>query len=375
MTFEYLYKAWKSRRVTQAVAANLLGVSDRTFRRYVRRFESGGAEGLMDKRLLRRSPRRASVNEVADVVNAYNTQHDGWNVKQFYNWYRGTGGRRSYNWVRLQLQDAGAVKKLPRRGVHRTRFDRAPLPGLRLHQESCRHEWLSGRHCDLVATLDDATGEHYSMFLCERAGTRSSFVGVRDVLELKGFFCSLYTDRTSHYRYKNKPVAAGKPGPEKRTQIERAMMELGIRLIATRSTQVRSRCQRVFRTHLERLPPELAAAGIMEFNAANRYLQEIYLPAYNREFQQVAQQEGSAFEPCPNRDRLDDILCEQYWRVVRKDNRVRFKSLLLRLPADRPRCRLANTRVNVRRYLDGTLSISCGIRRLARYDADGRQIG
>ena len=110
------------------------------------------------------------MNEVADVVNAYNKQHEGWNVKQFYTWYRGTGGRRSYNWVRLQLQDAGAVKKLPRRGVHRSRFDRAPLPGLRLHQDSCRHEWLPSRRCDLVVTLDDATDEHYSMSLWETGG-------------------------------------------------------------------------------------------------------------------------------------------------------------------------------------------------------------
>ena len=111
MTFEYLYKAWKAGRITQAVAANLLGVSDRTFRRYVHRFERSGAEGLIDKRLLRRSPRRAPLDEIAEVVNAYNKQHEGWNVKQFYAWYRGTGGQRSYNWVRLQLQDAGASKK------------------------------------------------------------------------------------------------------------------------------------------------------------------------------------------------------------------------------------------------------------------------
>ena len=374
MTFEYLYRAWKSRRVTQAVAAKLLGVSDRTFRRYVHRFESGGPEGLIDKRRLRRSPRRAPLDEIADVVNAYNKQHEGWNVKQFYSRYRCTGGRRSYNWVRLQLQDAGAVKKLPRRGVHRSRFDRAPLPGLRLHQDSCRHEWLAGRRCDLVLTLDDATDEHYSMNLWDRAGTRSSFAGVRGVLERKGFFCSLYTDRSSLYRYKGKPVPADKPDSRKLTQTERAMMQLGIRLIATRSTQVRARCQRVFQTHMERLPPELAAAGITEFDAANRYLEEVYLPAYNREFQQVAQQEGSAFEPCTKQDQLDDILCEQYWRVVRKDNRVRFKSLLLTLPTDRLRCRMADTRVKVRRHLDSTLSISNGVRRLARYDAGGRLI-
>ena len=194
------------------------------------------------------------------------------------------------------------------------------------------------------------------------------------MLERKGFFCSLYTDRASHYRYKTKSAAADKPEYRKLTQTERAMMELGIKLIATRSTQVRARCQRVFRTHLERLPRELEAAGITEFNAANRYLEEVYLPAYNKAFQQVAQQEGSAFQPCVNRERLDDILCEQYWRVVRKDNRVRFKSLLLRLPTDRLRCGMANTRVKVRRHLDGTLTISSGIRPLARFDAGGHPV-
>ena len=374
MTFEYLYRAWKSQRITQAVAAKLLGVSDRTFRRYVHRFESGGSEGLIDKRQLRSSPRRAPPTEIADVVDAYNKQHEGWNVRQFYNWYRYTGGRRSYNWVRLQLQDAGAVKRLPQRGVHRLRFDRAQLPGLRLHQDNCRHEWLTGRRCDLVFTMDDATGEHYSAFLCASAGNLSSFLGVRDVLEQKGFFCALYTDRTSNYRYESKVEAAEEQGPGKLTQTERAMMQLGIRLIATRSTQVRARCQRVIRTHLKRLPSELAAAGIAEIAAANRYLDSVYRPAYNEEFQQVAQKEGSAFEPCTNPAQLDDILCEQYWRVVRKDNCVRFKGKLLRLPKERLKCRLAGARVRVRRHLNDTLSIASGIRRLARYDADGKPI-
>lgn len=125
---------------------------------------------------------------------------------------------------------------------------------------------------------------------------------------------------------------------------------------------------------MERLPSELVTAGITGFTAANRYLKDVYLSAYNREFQQVAQQEGSAFEPCTNPDQLDDILCEEYQRIVRRDNRVRCKGLLLRLPIDRLRCRMASTRVTVRRHLDGSLSISSGIRRLARYHADGTLI-
>ena len=374
MTFEYLYRAWKSQRITQAVAAKLLGVSDRTFRRYVQRFEEGGTKGLIDRRRLRASPRRAPLDEIADVVNAYNTQHEGWNVKQFYAWYRCTGGQRSYNWVRMRLQDAGAVKKLPRRGLHHLRFERASLPGLRLHQDSCRHEWLAGRRCDLVVTMDDATSEHYSMVICDQQGTWSSLASVRDVLERRGFFCSLYTDRASQYRYKSKADATAKQDRKKLTHFERAMGQLGIKLIATRSAQVRARCERVFRTHIDRLPPELAAAGVTDVDGANRYLEDIYRHRYNEEFQQVAQQEGSAFEPCSNLEQLDDILCEQYWRVVRKDNSVRFKSRLLKLPTDRPLCRMANTRVRVRRHLDGMTSISSGVRRLARYDAGGTLI-
>lgn len=355
-------------------AAKLLGVSDRTFRRYIHRFEEGGPKGLIDRRQLRGSPRRAPLDEIADMVNAYNTQHEGWNVKQFYAWYRGTGGQRSYNWVRMRLQDAGAVKKLPHRGLHHLRFDRASLPGLRLHQASRRHEWLADRRCDLVVTMDDATSQHYSMIICDRQGTWSSLDSVHDVLERKGFFCSLYTDRASQYRYRSKANAAEKDTPKKLTQFERAMSQLGIRLIATRSAQVRARCERVFRTHIQRLPSELAAAEITDVDAANRYLEEVYRHGYNEEFQQVAQREGSAFEPCTNLEQLDNILCEQYWRVVRKDNSVRFKSRLLKLPTDRLLCRFANTRVRVRRHLDGITSISSGVRRLASYDADGTLI-
>lgn len=374
MTFEFLYRAWKSQRISQAGAAKLMGVSDRTFRRYVRRFEEGGSKGLVDRRMLRGSPRRAPANEIKDVVNVYNAQHEGWNVRQFYAWYRRMGGRRSYNWVRIRLQEAGAVEKLPRRGLHRLRLERASRPGMRLHQDGQRHEWLEGRPCDLIVTMDDATSEHYSMILCDREGTWSSLAGVREVLERKGFFCSLYTDRAAHYRRRGKAAASNGPDVSGLTQFGRAMRHLGIELTATRSSQVGARCERVFRIHIERLPPELAAAGIADIAAANRYVDSVYRHAWNEEFRQVARMTGSAFEPCTHPDMLDDILCERYWRVVRKDSRVRFENRLLRLPTDRLPCRVADTRVMVRRHLDGSLSISSGVRRLARFDAGGQLI-
>ena len=374
MTFESLYADWQSQKISQVKAAKLLGVSERTFRRYAHRFEEGGSEGLIDKRVSRPSPRRAPLNEIAEVVNTYNARHEGWNVKQFYGRYRETGGKRSYNWVRMQLQDAGAVEKLPRRGLHRTRFERAPVPGIRLHQDGCRHEWLPDRRCDLVVTMDDATGTHYSIFLCEQEGTWSSLVGIRQVVERKGLFYSLYTDRALHYWSKGKAKTTARPEIERLTQFEGAMGRLGVKLIASRSEAVRARCRRALDIHTECIPAELAAAGITDIAGANRYLQDVYRRAYNEKFEQVAQAEGSGFAPCPNPEQLDDVLCGHYWRIVRADNCVRFNSQLLTLPNDRLGFKFARTWVSVRHHLDDTVSISWGLRRLARYDLEGNMV-
>ena len=222
--------------------------------------------------------------------------------------------------------------------------------------------------------MDDATGTHYSIFLCEQEGTWSSLVGIRQVVERKGLFYSLYTDRALHYWSKGKAKTTARPEIERLTQFERAMGRLGIKLIASRSEAVRARCQRAFDIHTECIPAELAAAGITDIAGANRYLQDVYRPAYNEEFEQVAQAEGSAFAPCPNPERLDDILCGHYWRIVRADNCVRFNSQLLTLPDDRLPFRFARTWVKVRHHLDDTVSISWGLRRLARYDLDGNMI-
>ena len=181
MRFEEVYLGWTESRLTQATAALVLGVSDRTFRRYIDRYEEEGLEGLSDKRLTQASFRRAPVDEVMAVTDLYNRGHRGWNVKHFYGWYRRDGGKRSYNWVRNTLQSKGLVVKSSRRGVHRKRRERAHLPGMMLHQDGSRHEWVSGKKWDLIVTMDDATNEHYSMFFVEEEGTGSSFEGVCNV--------------------------------------------------------------------------------------------------------------------------------------------------------------------------------------------------
>ena len=371
MRFEEAYGGWWSRRLTQEEAARLLGVCERTFRRYIERYEEAGLEGLIDKRLEQVSHRRAPVDEVVRLVDRYRSRHPGWSAKHYYAWYRREGGRRSYTWVKSRLQEAGLVPKAAQRGAHRKRRERSPWPGMLLHQDGSTHEWVAGRYWDLIVTMDDATNEHYSMFFVEEEGTRSSFQGVREVIDVHGLFSALYTDRGSHYWIT--PEAGGKVDKVHLTRFGRAMKQPGIAMIPAYSPEARGRSERAFATHQGRLPKELVLAGIRDLAAANRYLREVYRPAFNREFAQPAMETGSAFVPFPGGN-PDDILCEQYERTVGKDNCVPFEGRVLQIPADRYRCHYVKVKVRVHRYPDGSLAVFHGPRCLERYGARGRRL-
>ena len=368
MRFEEMYFGWSESHLTQEEAARILGVCDRTFRRYIDRYEQGGIEGLSDKRLTQASFRRAPVDEVMEIAEWYNIRHRGWNVKHFYSWYRRDGGRRSYTWVKNTLQSKGLVLKSSKRGVHRKRRERAHLPGMMLHQDGSNHEWVPGKKWDLIVTMDDATNEHYSMFFVDEEGTASSFQGVREVIVQKGLFSSLYTDRGSHYWYT--PKEGGKVSKTQLTQFGRAMKHLRIQMIPAYSPEARGRSERAFETHQDRLVKELAFHGITDMNAANCYLTKVYLPAFNAEFMLLPLEDGSAFVPWIG-ENLDDILCEQDERTVSADNCVSFEGMKLQIPANQYRCHYVRVKVRVHRYLDGSLAIFHGPRRLADYDQQG----
>ncbi len=188
MRFEEAYEGWNEERLTQGEAARLLGVCERSFRRYVVRFEADGLEGLIDRRLEQVSHRRAPVDEVMALTDRYQTQHAEWNVKHFHSWYRRAGGTRSYTWVKKRLQEASLVEKGRMLGAHRRRRERSPLPGMMVHQDGSTHAWVPDALWDLIVTMDDATNEHYAMAFVAEEGTASSFQGVGEVIESRGLF-------------------------------------------------------------------------------------------------------------------------------------------------------------------------------------------
>ena len=372
MRFKEAYEDWQAGRLTQIEAARLLGMCERSFRRYLARYEEFDMQGLIDKRLEQVSQRRAPVDEVMKLVDLYSTQYAGWNVKHFHSWYRREHeGVRSYTWVKNGLQAAGVVAKARQRGAHRKRRERSPMVGMMVHQDGSTHEWVMGCVWDLIVTMDDATGEHYSMFFVEQEGTASSFRGVRETIEGHGLFASLYTDRGSHYWLT--PEAGGKVDKTQPTQFGRAMGQLGIQMIAAYSPEARGRSERAFGTHQARLPRELAKAGITDMAGANRYLEAHYRPRHNREFGVRAAEPASAFVPFIGTN-LGDILCERFERTVGNDNCVRFDAMSLQIPADRHRAHYVKAKVSVHRYGDGTLAIFHGPRCLAHYNGVGKEV-
>lgn len=371
MRFEEIYTLRTEKRITAEDAASILGVNERTFRRWVKRYEIEGAEGLADQRLDKATHNTAPLDEVAELLTLFETNYGDFTVAHFYDKYQlEHGGTRCYTWVKNQLQEAGFVKKAKKRGAHRRRRPRQPMKGMMLHQDGSTHEWVENAMWDLIVTLDDADSEIYSAFFVEEEGTWSSFKGVEEVILSQGLFCSLYVDRGSHYFYT--PEAGGKIDHTKPTEFGRAMNQLGIELIGAYSPEARGRSERMFGTLQGRLPKELKLAGITDMESANKFLKDIFIPAINNRFRIKPEEEMSAFVPWLNTNmNLSDILCIQEQRTVNKDNTVRYNNKVLQILKDKMRWSYHKTKVKVNEYQDGSMSIFHGPRCLGHYNADG----
>ena len=350
-------------------AAELLGMSERHFRRLRDRYDAEGAEGIIDHRRGRASARRAPVDRIEWVLEQYRTRSFDFTVKHFHEELEKQGFEYGYTWTKSVLQSRGLVRRAPKRSAHRKKRARKPLPGMMLFQDGSTHAWLHGQPpLDLIVTMDDATGEIYSAFLVEEEGTFSSFRGLREVIERKGLFGSLYTDRGSHYFIT--PKAGEAVDKDQLTQVGRALKQLGIEHIPSYSPQGRGRMERVFGTLQGRLPQMLRLAGIDSVADANRYLAEVYVAEHNARFAIEAAEPGDAFVPFVGD--LASILSVQEERVVGRDNTVRYAGLVLQIPESRHRQHYVKARVRVHAYQDGTLALFHGPRCLARYDAAGR---
>jgi transposase len=363
-----------AKKITWWTAAEIIGVSDRTIRRMREKLEREGYSGLADRRKGKASSHRIPLKTAEEVFRLYREQYSDFNVRHFHEKLREQHQIEiSYTWVYQALAGAGLIAKKRRRATHRRRRERRPMPGMLLHIDGSKHRWFQDdRWYDLLVILDDATSEICYAQLVEEESTRTVMSGLREVIETKGLFCALYSDRGSHFFLTPK---AGEPVDKQRpTQVGRAMKELGVQMIAAYSPQARGRSERSFGTWQGRLPQELRLAGITSLEGANRFLRQQYIAEFNTKFTVKAAQKGTAFRRCGRAD-LNWIFTMQTERVVAKDNTVAIAARSWQIDKSRFRHSLAGCTVTIHEHLDRTISIRWGPHVIGRFEENGERRG
>lgn len=348
-------------------AAEILGITDRQMRRWKRRYEIYGYDGLYDRRKKMPSPRRMPLEKAEKVLRLYREKYFDFNVSHFYDKLRENHNiEASYNWVRLALQGAGLVEKRKRHDKHRKRRPRKPLVGMMIHMDGSPYDWLgNGTMYDLVHAYDDANNRLYDIELVREEDSITCMRMLKGVVEEKGIFCSLYTDRASHFFLTRKAGEA--VSKDSFTQIGRALQELGIQAIPGYSPQARGRSERLNKTLQGRIPQELRLRGIKTINEANKYLKTEYIKEYNRRFIRKPEQKGTAFLPVPKTIDLDKIFCFKEERTVNNDNTISFKNRILQIGQSELRVSFAKCKVIVYEHLDGSISIGYGPHMIGYY--------
>ena len=362
-----------AKKISWLAAAEIIGVTPRTMRRWRERLEEHGYSGLADRRKGKASFRRVPLKTAEQVLKLYQEKYYDLNVRHFREKLRDEHGiDLSYTWIYQALLGAGLVQKRRKRAPHRRRRERRPLPGMLLHIDGSKHQWFNDdRWYDLIVILDDATSEIYYAQLVEEESTRTVMAGLREVIDTRGLFCALYSDRGSHFFV---TVKEGERVDKHRlTQVGRAMKELGIQMIAAYSPQARGRSERSFGTWQGRLPQELRLAGIATLEEANRFLRERYIQEFNAKFSVPAAEKGTAFRR-PSRTDLNWVFTVQTERVVAKDNTVAIGSRHWQIEKARFRHTLAGSTVTIHEHLDGTVSIRYGPHVVGRYTKEGEKL-
>jgi transposase len=362
-----------AKKISWWQAAEIIGVSARTMRRWRERLEEGGYDGLADRRKGVVSPKRVALETCQQVLGLFRDTYYDLSMRHFHEKLKEEHGiELSYTWVQKALQGAGLVAKRRKRGTHRRRRPRRPMLGMLLHIDGSKHCWLQeSRRYDLIVILDDANNEIYYAQLVEEESTRTVMTALREVIERKGLFCALYSDRGSHFFVTPK---AGEPVDKHRlTQVGRAMKELGVQMIPAYSPQARGRSERNFATWQGRLPQELRVAGITSVEDANRFLREHYVEKFNAKFKVPAEQKTSAFRRCGRSD-LDWLFTVQTERIVAQDNTVAIGDRRWQIEKSRFRSTLAGCTITIHEHLDGRVSLRYGPHVVGRFDSEGRPL-
>src|SRR5260370_10839164 len=261
------------KKITWWQAAEIIGISDRHMRRWRERYEEFGDDGLFDRRRGQPAPRRVPLARVEQVLGLDRERYHDLKLRHFHEKLCAEHEiDLSYTWVKQALQGAGLVAQGRKRGVHRKRRPRRPLPGMLLHVDGSRYRWFQDeRWYDLLVILDDATSQIYYAQLVEEESTLTVMAALEEVVQRQGLFCALYSDRGSHFWLT--PKAGEAVDPHRLTQVGGALREIGGRMLPPQTPRARGRSESRFGTLQGPPPHELSARGATAVGGADICLQ------------------------------------------------------------------------------------------------------
>ena len=345
------------KRIKGYQAAQLLGYSKVHISRLKKRLQENGFEGLLRPKKLSSHKTPFPVRE--EIVRLYKETYYDFNVMHFKDKLQEFHSiKLSYETIRTILIQSGLHKSKKKKKVYRRRR-RMPKAGLLIQMDSSQHNWIPSikQKWWLTATIDDATNEvpYAKLYLTD--GVFNNMEVIRKTIETKGLFYALYVDKASHFKTTRYGGLHVNVAPEQEeTHIERALEELGIQLILAHSPQAKGRIEKLFGLFQDRFIKELRLKDIKDYEEANKFLQQEFLPYYNRRF---AHKEGieSAYKPLPAGVNLELIFSKRFERIVNFDNTIKFQGDIIQIPPSKYRISFAKCVVEVSLVSTGRIYI------------------
>ena len=343
--------------ITQAEAAEGIGVSERQIRRLAKRVREEGDRGMIHRSRGRPSNRAMPIQIKSKVLTLYQKQYPdfGPTLASEKLLERDRIGI-SDETLRLWLIEAEIPYRQRKKRPHRERRERRARLGELVQTDGSHHDWFEGRgpKCVLMGYIDDATGRPWGRFE-PYEGTLPAMRAMKGYIKRYGIPGALYLDKHMTYRSpKQQTIEDELAGRRAMSQFQRAAEELGIQVIHADSPQAKGRVERLFRTFQDRLIKEMRLANICGIEEGNRFLSH-YLPLYYKRFGVVAAAAGDLHRPVPEGLDFNRTLCVKTERVLRNDFTVAHEGKLYQV-LDNIRAK----KVVIEERMDGTMMLRHG---------------
>jgi transposase len=342
-------------------AASILKRSERQVYRIKARVGKEGAKGVVHRGKGEHGARWLTEKIEDKIKNLYKTKYEGFNLTHMTEFLNEEEKIKvSRESLRAILIDSALYVPWKKHPKHRQWREPSSREGQMLQFDTSDHAWLESRgpKLYLIGGIDDATSSCPGARFALSDSTIENMQVLKRIVEIKGIPLVFYCDRDVNFKTaKYESIHQQLKNEYAQTQIERALKELGVRMIYANSPQAKGRVERAWGTFQDRLCSELRLHKISTLEAANHYLLEEYIPKHNRKFSHPAKEPGSAYQAVPRGINLNNIFCIKDERTVASDNTIAYRTRYYQILPNSYRISFVKAKVMVHKWLDGSIHI------------------